>query len=110
MRILDACETTMRRIETEPDFAHPSRFLFEEVRTCLPIGEQEWARRLIEVHVIVARELQRRLPPDTRECAAFTRAGTPCQREPSEGSNYCPSHRHLEVMDLELGDADTASA
>jgi hypothetical protein len=101
---------TMRRIETEPDFAHPSRFLFEEVRACLPIGEQEWARRLIEVHVGVARELKRRLPPDTRECAAFTRAGTPCQREPSEGSSYCPSHRHLEALDLQLDGMDTASA
>ena len=31
-----------------------------------------------------------------RECRAHTRKGTPCQREPLPGRDYCPSHKHLE--------------
>ena len=27
---------------------------------------------------------------------ASTRKGTPCQREPLPGRDYCPSHKHLE--------------
>ncbi len=30
------------------------------------------------------------------ECQAHTRKGTPCQREPLPGRDYCPSHKHLE--------------
>ena len=31
-----------------------------------------------------------------RHCRAHTRKGTPCQREPLPGRDYCPSHKHLE--------------
>ena len=31
-----------------------------------------------------------------RDCLASTRKGTPCQREPLPGRDYCPSHTHLE--------------
>jgi hypothetical protein len=31
-----------------------------------------------------------------RSCLASTRKGTPCQREPLPGMDYCPSHKHLE--------------
>ena len=31
-----------------------------------------------------------------RHCLASTRKGTPCQREPLPGRDYCPSHKHLE--------------
>lgn len=98
-RVLDACEGTMRRLETEPDFARPDRFLFEEIRTCFPIGEQLWVRRVIDFYVAAARELLRQMPPaEQRECAAYTRRGTPCQREPVGDSEFCPSHRHLEHL------------
>ena len=30
------------------------------------------------------------------ECRAHTRKGTPCQRQPLPGRDYCPSHKHLE--------------
>ena len=33
---------------------------------------------------------------DKRRCPASTRQGTPCQRDPRPGLEYCPSHRHLE--------------
>ena len=96
-RVLDACEQTMRRLEAEPDFADPARFLFAEVRTCLPISEQGWARRLIDFHVDAARELVTQMPRE-RRCPAFTRQGAPCEREPVLDGAYCPSHRHLEEM------------
>ncbi len=87
----------MRRLETEPDIARPARYLFEEIRNCFPIGEQLWVRRVVDFHVAIARQLLATLsPPEGRECAAFTRRGTPCQREPRPGNDYCPSHRHLE--------------
>ena len=31
-----------------------------------------------------------------RQCRAHTRKGTPCQRDPLPGRDYCPSHKHLE--------------
>ena len=31
-----------------------------------------------------------------RQCQAHTRKGTPCQRDPLPGRDYCPSHKHLE--------------
>ena len=36
-----------------------------------------------------------------RECRAHTRKGTPCQREPLPGRDYCPSHKHLEEAFVE---------
>ncbi len=101
-RILDACETTMHRLVTEPHFARPDRFLFEEIRSNYPLNEQLWIRRTIECNIDLARQLLARLPAPTRECAAFTRDGAPCRREPIDGREYCPSHRHLEVLDIEL--------
>ena len=32
----------------------------------------------------------------SRQCRAHTRKGTPCQRDPLPGRDYCPSHKHLE--------------
>ena len=98
-RILDACETTMHRLVSEPDFARPERFLFEEIRCNYPLDEQLWIRRTIECNIDLARQLLARLPAPKRECAAFTRNGTPCRRAPVDGREYCPSHRHLEVLE-----------
>lgn len=33
-----------------------------------------------------------------RDCAAFTRRGTPCRRAPLADSDFCPSHMHLESV------------
>jgi plasmid stabilization system protein ParE len=98
-RVLDACETTVRRLVDEPNFARPARFLFEEIRLEYPIGEQLWLRRVIEVHVNFAKDIIRQLPETARECGASTRAGDPCRRGALPGSEFCPSHRHLERMD-----------
>jgi hypothetical protein len=90
---------TRRRLANEPDFAHPARFLFEEIRVHFPLAEQLWVRRTVEVHIAVAQQLIAQIPRTERPCPSFTRSGTPCQREPAPGSDYCPSHRHLEQLD-----------
>ena len=101
-RILDACELTMRRLVAEPHFAKPARFLFEEIRGSYPLDEQLWLRRTVEAHIAVARQVLERMPARRRECAAFTRSGSPCQREPVPDSEYCPSHRHLDLLEVSV--------
>ena len=96
-RLLDACEATLRRLAEDPDyFAYPERFLFGEVRPLFGICEQLRVRLIIDVELAAAR---RALEPlralEKRNCAAFTRSGEQCRRDPVEG-RYCPSHRHLD--------------
>jgi hypothetical protein len=99
-RVLDACEMTMRRIASEPDLAHPARYLFGEIRTCFPLQDQLWVRRMVELHAGYARKLVDAAPlPAARQCVATNRFGAPCRREAVGASEYCPSHRHLEVLD-----------
>jgi hypothetical protein len=102
-RLLDACEETMQRLLNDRRyFAKPTKTLFNEIRACFPIKEQ------LNVFVVVERNVQLAVrylevtPPEelildgNRECRAHTRKGTPCQREPLPGRDYCPSHKHLE--------------
>ena len=57
---------------------------------------------VIERHIERIEEFLDSLPADVtldgqqRNCLASTRKGTPCQREPLPGMDYCPSHKHLE--------------
>ena len=44
-----------------------------------------------------------------RNCLASTRKGTPCQREPLPGMDYCPSHKHLEET-FETREVEAAAA
>jgi hypothetical protein len=97
-RVLDACEMTMSRIEQEPDFAKPARFLFEEVRLLFPVWQQGYVRCLIERHVELAQLALSLAPPTEQPCAAHTRKGSPCRRAARPESRYCPSHRHLDSM------------
>ena len=58
--------------------------------------------RVIESNIHLATEFLAQLPEgvglDGRppQCHAHTRKGTPCQRTPLPGRDYCPSHKHLE--------------
>ena len=99
-RLLDACEATLHRLATDPDyFAKPERFLFSEVRPMFGLGEQLRVRLIIDVEIATARRALESLRPlEHRSCAAFTRTGDPCRREPNDASRYCPSHRHLEEL------------
>jgi hypothetical protein len=97
LEVLGSCELAVRRMTEEPDFADPARFLFLEIRGHFSLSEQLWVRRIVDYHLAVARKLIAQLPPEEgRECAAFNRQGSPCRREALPGSEYCPSHRHLE--------------
>lgn len=97
-RLLEACEATMKRLATDPDyFAHPARFLFGEVRTLFRLEDLLRVRLLIDLDIASAQtvlERHRALRP--RTCAALNRGGEPCRRDAVEGGRYCPSHRHLE--------------
>lgn len=110
-RVLDACEGTMKRLLTDRRyFARPTKVLFTEVRGCFPISEQLRVYRAIERNVRLAIRYLEATPPEdlmiegARECRAHTRKGSPCQREPLPGRDYCPSHKHLEER-LEVAEA-----
>lgn len=103
-QLLESCEETMRRIACDwRHFARPSQKLFNDVRVHFPMHEQQRVYKVIERYVSLAVDHVERLAAHgisldgrPRECMASTRKGTPCQREPLPGSDYCPSHKHLE--------------
>ena len=102
-RVLDACEETIRRLTVDGRyFARPARTLFNDVRAYFAMGDQLAVWRVIELNIQLAQEFLARLPEGAgldgipRQCRAHTRKGTPCQREPLPGRDYCPSHKHLE--------------
>jgi hypothetical protein len=101
--VLDACESTIKRLTLDRRyFARPARTLFTEVRMHFSLADQLRVWRVIECNIALAIEFLQRLPDGAgldgvpRQCRAHTRRGTPCQREPLPGRDYCPSHKHLE--------------
>lgn len=101
--VLDACEATIRRLTVDGRyFARPARTLFTDVRIHFAMTDQLIVWRVIERNIALAQEFLARLPEGAgldgipRQCRAHTRKGTPCQREPLPGRDYCPSHKHLE--------------
>jgi hypothetical protein len=108
--VLDACESTMQRLLNDRRyFAKPTKALFTDLRSHFPIGEQLFVYRVVDRNVRLALQYLDSTPVEelslvaSRECRAHTRRGTPCQREPLPGRDYCPSHKHLEEdLDLDL--------
>lgn len=105
-QVLEACEATMRRMAFDRRyFARPARTLFNDVREHFALADQVRVYMVIERNVNLALEHLEQLPAQTgldgrpRACLASTRKGTPCQREPLPGRDYCPSHKHLEVLE-----------
>ena len=102
--VLDACEATIRRLASDRRyFARPAKTLFNEVRMHFPLNEQLRVWMVIETNLRLAQQFLDRTPEVdmdgiVRECRAHTRKGTPCQREPLPGRDYCPSHKHLEEI------------
>jgi hypothetical protein len=110
-KVLEATEAAIRRISTDRRyFARPARSLFNEVRTYFSMSDQLFVWNVIDTNISLALELLDTAPEllvidgGPRECRAHTRKGTPCQREPLPGRDYCPSHKHLEETfeDLEI--------
>ena len=101
--VLNACEGTIRRMAYDRrHFARPARKLFAEIRDHFPLADQVRVYMVVEHHIQVVEDFLESLPDDVvldgrpRHCHASTRKGTPCQREPLPGRDYCPSHKHLE--------------
>ena len=101
--VLNACEATIRRMAYDRrHFARPTRKLFAEIRDHFPLAEQVRVYMVVERHIQLVESFLESLPDDfvldgrPRHCLASTRKGTPCQREPLPGRDYCPSHKHLE--------------
>ena len=101
--VLEACEATIRRLVNDRRyFARPARSLFNEVRMHFAMGDQLRVWAVIDRNITLAQEFLEHMPEalhldgEPRECRAHTRRGTPCQREPLPGRDYCPSHKHLE--------------
>ncbi|MDQ3759882.1 MAG: hypothetical protein M3331_08090 [Actinomycetota bacterium] len=67
-----------------------------------PLNDQLFVWNVIDTNLSLALELIEVSPEmlvidgGPQECRAHTRKGTPCQREPLPGRDYCPSHKHLE--------------
>jgi hypothetical protein len=103
-KVLDACEGAIRRLTYDRRyFARPARSLFNDVRMHFAMGDQLFVWRVIERNIGLALMFLENMPEELaldgmpRQCHAHTRKGTPCQREPLPGRDYCPSHKHLEV-------------
>lgn len=102
-RVLESCEGAIRRLATDRHyFARPSRTLFSDVRIFFPISAQERVFRVIDRHLVLAKEFFASQPPagvdiegNKLECRATTRRGTGCRRTPLPLNGYCPSHQHL---------------
>jgi hypothetical protein len=102
-KVLDSCEGAIRRLTYDRRyFARPARSLFNEVRPYFRMQDQLYVWRVVESNINLALEFLEQLPEgvglDGRppQCNAHTRKGTPCQRTPLPGRDYCPSHKHLE--------------
>lgn len=105
-QVLETCEATMRRMAYDRRyFARPARTLFSEIRDQFALADQVHVYMVVERYVNLALEHLEQLPADVgldgrpRHCMASTRKGTPCQREPLPGRDYCPSHKHLEELE-----------
>lgn len=101
--VLEACERTIRRLMTDRRyFARPARSLFNEIRVHFAMSDQLRVWTVVERNIALAIQFLEERPEllelddEPRECRAHTRRGTPCQREPLPGRDYCPSHKHLE--------------
>ncbi len=101
--VLDACEEVIRRLAYDRRyFARPARALFNDVRMHFALNDQLRVWMVIDRNIALALEFLDNKPEELvldgieRQCRAHTRKGTPCQREPLPGRDYCPSHKHLE--------------
>src|SRR4029077_10269739 len=104
-QVLTACEDTIKRLASDRRyFAKPTKTLFTDIRDHFALNEQVRVYMVIEKHMEFIVDYIESLPDELtldgrpRQCPASTRKGTPCQREPRPGKEYCPSHRHLEEV------------
>jgi hypothetical protein len=105
MRVLAACEAAITRIADDPyQSARPARALFRDIRQCFPLASQPRVWNVVDAYVDAAQATSVKLRSERRDghgaalrCAAVTRHGTACRREPLGGLSFCPSHKHLAL-------------
>jgi hypothetical protein len=115
--VLRQCESAIERLMTDRRyFARPSRTLFNDVRPYFAIADLPRVYVTIDRHVQAAQRFLTMVPNYAfdahgvpRRCAAMTRKGRPCQRQPLVASEYCPSHQHLTESFEDLGLVELAA-
>jgi hypothetical protein len=115
--VLRECESAIERLMTDRRyFARPSRTLFNDVRPYFAIADLPRVYVTIDRHVQSAQRFLTMVPNYAfdshgvpRRCAAMTRKGRPCQRQPLVSSEYCPSHQHLTESFEDLGLVELAA-
>jgi hypothetical protein len=100
LRLLGACEYAIQRLVDTPESGRcVRRWLYREVQEAYALEDRPtlWAtlRGMIDRAAELIEETQLE---QVQLCSALTRSGTPCQREARSGSEFCPSHRHLELV------------
>jgi hypothetical protein len=104
LRVLRYCEQAIERLMKDRRyFANPARTLFEDIRTHFSMAEQARVYIVIQRNLELADRYFAGLPDSVleahgaqRRCQAMTRKSTECARQPLPGSDYCPSHQHLD--------------
>lgn len=118
LRVLGACEASIERLMVDRRyFAYPTRTLFNDIRVYFSMADQERVYSIVEKHVAIADEYFAQLPDAVyaangtpRRCHAMTRKSTACARQPLPGSDYCPSHQHLNETFEELQEVTPLAA
>jgi hypothetical protein len=100
--VLAACHDTVERLASDPGyFARPERALFQDIRRYFPMTRQaEVAWKVSKGIGLAVQFIEKQIADgvfdaNAAHCVATTRKGKPCQRQPLDNSDYCPSHQHL---------------
>jgi hypothetical protein len=102
-RLVEACEYVVHRLADEPSKNPRSgrlaaRWLYREVEDVFALADRPTLFTSIRGTIAFAVELIETTRRDhVQRCLAQNRFGAPCQREARPGSEFCPSHRHLEL-------------
>ena len=118
LKVLQACEQSIERLMVDRRyFAYPTRTIFNDIRVYFSMADQALVYSIINKHVRIADEYFAQLPDAVyeangtpRRCHAMTRKSTACARQPLSGSDYCPSHQHLNETFEELHGAAPLAA
>ena len=116
--VLRACETSIERLMVDRRyFARPAQTLFHDIRSYFSMSNQARLLAIVERNIEIADRFFSQLPDYAydatgvpRRCHAMTRKSTACARQPLRGSDYCPSHQHLNETFEELGDTAPIAA
>jgi hypothetical protein len=100
--VLSASEEMIDRLAVGSAPRRPARELFRAIRVHVGLEAQLHARCVVDHYIGFVQALCEQRRREGRDaygsplpCAATTRSGDPCARQPVDATGYCPSHRHL---------------